>query len=90
MSHKDQVITLPPNAIKLGENTHCPYSMFQVDEHFLGIQAHPEFEGQYAEQLMLSRSKIIDKKILNSALSTVNLKLHRKEIANWIVNFIKK
>ena len=72
----------------LGENSHCPYSMFQIDDHFLGIQAHPEFEEDYVKELMISRAETIGKETLDYALLTINRKPNRAEITSWIVNFI--
>jgi GMP synthase-like glutamine amidotransferase len=57
LSHQDQIEELPPGAVVIGGNGHCPYSIITAGETFLGIQGHPEFTPEYARALMLGRGK---------------------------------
>ncbi|MEQ8676346.1 MAG: hypothetical protein RIC84_24230 [Aggregatilineales bacterium] len=88
LSHQDQVETLPPDARVIGSNAHCPNSMIVVGEHFLGIQAHPEFTPQYAEALMCSRIERIGRETVDQALATLSTPIDSPAIAQWITAFL--
>jgi len=90
LSHQDQVTALPEESILLAGNEHCPNSMYLAGENFLSMQAHPEFNFNYAKALMLSRKERIGEEIISSAIKTFNGRIHRPEIASWIVNFFNK
>jgi len=51
-SHQDQVMRLPDGAWRLAGNAFCENFMFQLGEHLLGIQGHPEFVPDYARALL--------------------------------------
>lgn len=89
VSHLDQVCELPEGSEVLGTNEHCPTSMFMVDEHFLGIQGHPEFSAAYAEALILSRVERIGKNVVEEARKTLQEKSDSEIITRWIVNFFE-
>jgi GMP synthase-like glutamine amidotransferase len=89
VTHQDQVDVLPPGAVLLGENSHCPYSMYQLDDHFLSMQAHPEFEADFIRYLLQTRLKSIGKKAIDDALKTLHRRTNRMEVSHWIMNFIR-
>ncbi len=89
VSHRDQVCELPGGSEVLGTNEHCPTSMFMVDEHFLGIQGHPEFTAPYAEALLLSRVEKIGRSMVEEARKTLQEKADSEIITRWIVNFFR-
>ncbi len=88
-SNKDQVEVLPKGATLLGKSARCPIAMFQMDDCFLGIQGHPEFEAPYMKALFNSRKDIIPPDIIESALKTIEHKTNGIEIAKWFINFIR-
>ncbi len=90
LSHQDQVETLPPDAVVIGSNTHCPNSMIAVGEHFLGIQAHPEFTTRYAEALYCSRVERIGQEKVETALATLNTPLDTLTMARWMAEFLSQ
>ncbi len=87
VSHMDQVLQLPSNSEVLGTNRHCPNSMIAVGDHFLGIQAHPEFTPQYIKGLMRSRVDRIGEETVEKAVKTLEMPLHTDIITRWIRNF---
>jgi GMP synthase-like glutamine amidotransferase len=89
VTHQDQVAVLPPGAVLLGENSHCPFSLYQLDDHFLSMQAHPEFEADFITQLLQTRLKSIGKKVIDDALKTLYRRTNRMEVSQWIMNFIR-
>jgi GMP synthase-like glutamine amidotransferase len=86
--HQDQVEVLPPGAVLLGKNSHCPHSLYQVGSHFLSMQAHPEFEAIFVEHLLRYRLKRIGTEAVDEALQTLTRPLHRREIVRWMLNFL--
>jgi GMP synthase-like glutamine amidotransferase len=89
VTHQDQVAVLPPGAVLLGENSHCPFSLYQLDDHFLSMQAHPELEADFITQLLQTRLKSIGKKVIDDALKTLYRRTNRMEVSQWIMNFIR-
>jgi len=89
VSHQDQVIKLPKNAQVLMGNQFCPYYMIQIDEHFLGIQGHPEFSPAYSKALMLSRKDRIPKPTLDKGVKSLNNIPDNLIIMQWLLHFLK-
>ena len=89
VSHQDQVVKLPSNATVLASNEHCPLSMFSVDEHFLGIQAHPEFTKKFSRAAIEYRRTIVDPGIIEKALESLSNSTDEKRVIKWIENFFK-
>lgn len=89
MSCQDQVVVLPENSKVLATAKDCPVSMFQVGDHALGIQAHPEFPLEYAAALMEKRVERIGVEKVEQARETFSLSLHDRVIAQWMVRFLK-
>ena len=88
LSHQDQVQSLPEEAEIIGSNEHCPISMFTIGEHFLGIQAHPEFTAPYAEALMDSRVERIGMPAISAAKETLQTPTDEAEVSQWIQSFL--
>jgi len=89
VSHQDQIVELPAGGEVLAENAHCPISMFQAGESFLGIQGHPDFTKEYARALMYMRQESIGKECLEKADETLVQNLDAGLIVSWIVHFMK-
>jgi GMP synthase-like glutamine amidotransferase len=89
VSHQDQVVKLPESAKILAGNVHCPVSMFIVDEHTLGIQAHPEFTRAYSRASIERRSNVVDSKIIKESLESLSLPTDENLVIHWIENFFK-
>ena len=87
-SHQDQVTRLPEGAKLLGGNNHCPNGMFAMGDHFLSIQAHPEYSMEYMRALMESRRKIIPEPVLEAGLASMQKPINQREIAQWIHQFL--
>lgn len=87
-THQDQVTELPPGALWLGGNAHCPIAAFELEGRFLGIQGHPEFEVPYLDALMTSREKRIGRKVVAQARTTLEQEIHNAQVMRWIGNFL--
>lgn len=55
-SHQDQVAELPPQALPLLSSDFCPNAGFYIPGKVLTIQAHPEFNVDYAGSLLELRA----------------------------------
>ena len=51
MSHQDQVVGLPNNAVVLGSSDHCENYLVEFTPIAVGIQGHPEFPASFARAL---------------------------------------
>jgi GMP synthase-like glutamine amidotransferase len=89
-SHQDQVLELPPDARLLAGNGACPNGVFQVDEHILAIQGHPEFRSDYARALYLRRRKILGEENFTEAIDSLRHGDNAAAIARAMIDFVKK
>ena len=90
MMCQDQIVELPTEAIVLGGNAVCPNGMIQVGQHFLGIQAHPEFSKAYDKMFMETRVDRMGEFVVGRGIASLEQPVHTKEIHAYILNFIKK
>ena len=54
-THAQTVLTLPPGAVCLAENSHDPHHAFRVGENAWGVQFHPEFNEAIMTEYILKR-----------------------------------
>ncbi|MBF0187742.1 MAG: GMP synthase [Magnetococcales bacterium] len=87
-SHQDQVTRLPDEATLHAGNNHCPVGMFSVGDHFLALQGHPEFNIDYARDLIQSRHDRIPKGLILEAVESMTQKIDKQEIGRWIERFL--
>lgn len=89
VSHQDQVMKLPANAERIAESEFCLNSSYQIANHILTFQGHPEFSIEYAQQSMHKRRKIIGEECYQQAQTSLQRELDHKMIAQWILNFVE-
>ena len=76
--HQDQVVTMPPNAIRFLSNDFCENAGFVLGKHILAVQPHPEFSVTYLECILRAiEDKISDR--IDEALSSL-----QKDTDNWV------
>lgn len=91
-SHQDQVITLPSEAKLLASDEFCPNQMFQIGNHILTMQGHPEYTVEFAKNRLLARKDRIDPATYNKALSSLSQPSQLcddKILSSWIREFAK-
>jgi GMP synthase-like glutamine amidotransferase len=88
-SHMDQIITLPPGCEVIAGNDHCPYAIITVGDHFMGIQAHPEFTPAYLDLLMQSRIDRIGAQKVQEARQTLAKPTDEGIASRWMANFFR-
>jgi GMP synthase-like glutamine amidotransferase len=87
-SHEDQVVELPPGAVRLAGNDHCPNAMFQLGERAFGLQPHPEFTAALSAELVGARRELLGEPLATAALDSLSHPLDRDLAAAWIVGFL--
>ena len=87
VSHKDQVTVLPPGAELLATSEFCPNTMYQLGEHIVCIQGHPEFNKLYSQSLMSLREKILGEEIFLQGARSLEEPLDSDTLAKWIIEF---
>lgn len=88
VSHKDQVTLLPPGAELLSTSEFCLNSMFQIGNHILAFQGHPEFSKGYSRALMNLRREILGEDVYADGIDSLKKGIHSEDFAQWIVHFI--
>ncbi len=87
VSHQDQVVKLPAKANLVASSDFCVYAAFQIEQHILCFQGHPEFTKSYLKVLMEKRKAIIGEKIFKQASDSLSVKNDSVLIAKWLLNF---
>lgn len=84
--HQDQVVALPDDAVVLGGTDHCPNGIIRIGETMLGIQAHPEFPGEYIEALLVAREERIGHDVVEAALASLDERRDEDVAAGWMLD----
>lgn len=88
VSHQDQVTELPVGAERIAGNGFCENSCYQISDHILTFQGHPEFSVEYANQSMQNRRALIGEPRYQQAQASLKDTIDHKTIAGWILSFI--
>ena len=88
VSHQDQVTRLPAQAELIATNSFCPNASFQIENHILCFQGHPEFSADYLNYLLNKRRDIIGEEKYNKAMASLQYDQDEKLVARWIIDFI--
>lgn len=88
-SHKDQVIQLPPGAHSFLSDDFCPNAGFNIDEHIVTFQGHPEFDATYTERLLGRRAKEIGESVYNKGINSLRQSTDSNFIGRLILDFLQ-
>jgi GMP synthase-like glutamine amidotransferase len=88
-SHQDQVTALPPHAELIAGNDFCSYASYQIGDHILTFQGHPEFTPEYARQRMHDRREIIGAQRYQQGMASLSQTADHPVVATWIINFVR-
>ena len=80
---------MPAQAILIAGNKYCPNASFQIADHILTFQGHPEFLEDYLKYLMNKRRDVIGEEKYNKAIDSLKRSQDGQLVVQWIVNFIK-
>lgn len=90
VSHQDQLITLPKQALVIAESDFCPYFIVQWNSHILSIQGHPEFSSDYSRAMMDRRKAIIPPQRIKAGLDSLSIEPDNALFTRWIMAFVKQ
>ena len=86
--HQDIVIELPENAELISTSEYCKIQMFCINNHVLGIQAHPEMLKVHNHALIKEYQDNI-KNEFQHALESLRIRDNSLIIAHWMANFFE-
>ncbi len=90
VTHQDQVVQKPDNAIVLAGSAFTPHgALYYTDRKGLSFQCHPEFCEDFASDLLISRRGIrIDAALVDKAVETLKAPSSRNQVMGAISNFL--
>ena len=89
VSHQDQVTDPPAGVQHLAEHDFCRYDMFQIGDHILTFQGHPEFPVDYSRALIEIRWDVLGPERAQAALDSLAQPPDAAIAAEWIHRFIE-
>ena len=87
-SHQDQVVRLPPTAVRLYGSDFCPNAAFCIPGRVLGFQGHPEFTVEYSQQLMSLRESLYPPDLYKQAVASLQKTTDERLVSKWITMFL--
>jgi GMP synthase-like glutamine amidotransferase len=87
MSHQDQIVELPDNAIVLGSSDHCENYLVEFTPTAVGIQGHPEFPLAFAEVLYEDKREVVGD-LADDAIASLEIPTDADTVAAWIRNVL--
>lgn len=90
-AHNEQVTQLPPGARVLAGNTFCPVGAFQLGDHLLAVQHHPEMPTVFMAALLdhLATTGAVDADTLAAARDSLDGPNEGALLAQWICRFLE-
>ena len=85
--HQDQVMTLPPNAVRLARSDFCKNAAFAIGREVFTIQGHPEFTPAYTNALIDIREDKIGKDRAAKARISLQKSHDGRRVGGWILDF---
>jgi GMP synthase-like glutamine amidotransferase len=89
-SHKDQVTVLPTGSTLLAGSSQCPNAMYQVGQHMLAIQGHPEFVKDYSRGLLAFRREMIGEELYAAGMASLAEATDELLVGSWIIRFLRQ
>lgn len=91
VSHQDQVIEMPPDAVLLAGSATTPYGVLSYPQRLaLSLQCHPEFSPEYAASLIdLRRGSVYADSAAAEAIASLRATNDRARVAAWMRRFLR-
>jgi len=87
-NHQDQVTRLPLGAVRLAGSDFCPNYLVQYQDHFLGLQGHPEWPKAYLAAVIESRMGLLSSADYQAAAASLQYAPDSQLIARWVAAFL--
>ncbi|KAA6352289.1 Carbamoyl-phosphate synthase small chain [termite gut metagenome] len=88
-NHHDQVVELPPHAIRFATGDFCINEGFFIGDHILTFQGHPEYTCEYSEYLLLHHASDEPEEVKTKALKSLSNEADNLAAANFILDIIR-
>lgn len=88
VSHQDQVLELPENAMLLASNSHCPIGGYALGEEVFCVQGHPEFKAEYSAFLLEKRRERLGETAYEAAIQSLQHDHDGLAVARMMVAFV--
>jgi GMP synthase-like glutamine amidotransferase len=92
VSHQDQVIAPPPNAVTLAASAHTDHAMLAYsDAPVISIQGHPEFSDTFVSALYSARrGKSLTEAQADGAIASLLAPEDNARVATWFARFLRE
>ena len=88
-SHQDQVLQLAEGAEVIASTATCPNYMTVLGKHIITVQGHPEFDTEFARQLLVMRREIFGEELYGKAVDSLQTKADNLQVIRWLLDFIR-
>lgn len=89
VSHQDQVLELPENAVLLASNAHCPVAGYAIGEEVFCVQGHPEFVEDLSAFLMNKRREWLGEPLYAQGMASLKHGHDGLDVARMMVVFVE-
>jgi GMP synthase-like glutamine amidotransferase len=89
-NHHDQVVALPPGAVRFATSEFCHNEGFYISNHVLTFQGHPEHTHEYNRYLLLYHAQDEPAQVRESALQSLTNATDHLAAAAWMLDMVEK
>ncbi|WP_299032032.1 type 1 glutamine amidotransferase [uncultured Sulfitobacter sp.] len=89
-AHTEQVTSLPIGARPMAHSVGCPIAGFEIEDHVLTTQYHPEMSQAFVAALLQAFSDDIGQEVTAKAATTLTQETDRYALAEWIATFFER
>ncbi|GMG82086.1 GMP synthase [Paralimibaculum aggregatum] len=92
--HQDQVTAIPGDATRLAESDFCPHAMLAYGDpeapDAISIQPHPEFEPDYARDLLVARRGVaVPAPAAQAGIDAIGAPVDNAAFARWVAAYLR-
>lgn len=88
--HQDQVVQLPPGAVRLASSDFCENAAYAIGTHIFCVQGHPEFFADYVLALLDILAEKVPPDVLAAARESTVTEVDSRLCAQWMAQFFKQ
>ena len=89
-NHHDQVVALPPDAVRFAASEFCPNEGFYIGGRVLTFQGHPEYTRAYSRHLLLRHAHGEPEQVRENALQSLAEATDHLAAARWMLDMLKQ
>ncbi len=88
-SHQDQVLQIAKGSEVIASTQTCPNYMTVLGDHIITVQGHPEFDTEFASQLLDMRRSIFGEELYSTAKRSLKESADNLLVIRWCLDFIR-